>query len=291
MRTDLTRRGVLATLATGVVGGAVASAITERRAFAADAPFRCGGLDHLALAVDDIEKSVHFYARVFGATVMREKTNARHYIKLGPNYIAMAPPGQGQTAPSINHFCPGIVNFDLAATKQTLDQMGIKYREAPPVGLFVPDPDGTLVQLWTENSWSRLGETAAPDAMGDAPPVHGEPLLQPTAIDHILVLVSDVPKAVAFYQKILGGVIRVGGTPERTWFSAGGSDHVVLGLVEPGDKLGIDHYCLTAQFDRAALTKGIEAAGGKIIEGVVSAGFDFLDVNGIHVQILPPARA
>lgn len=288
MRTDLTRREVLATLTTGAVAGAV----TARNAFAAEAAaFHCGGIDHLALAVDDLEKSVHFYARIFGATVLKEKSNPRHYIKLGPNYVAMAPPGHGQVAPSINHFCPGIVNFDLAATKSKLDQMGIKYREAPPVGLFVPDPDGTLVQLWTENSWSRLGETAAPDAMRDAPPMRGEPLLRPTAIDHILINVSDVPKSVAFYQKILGGVIRVGGTPERTWFSAGGKDRVGIELAESGHKPGIDHYCLTAQFDRAALTKGLEAAGAKIIQGDVAAGLDFLDVNGIHVQILPPARA
>ena len=288
MRTDLTRREVLATLTTGAVAGAV----TARNAFAAEAAaFHCGGIDHLALAVDDLEKSVHFYARIFGATVLKEKTNPRHYIKLGPNYVAMAPPGQGQVAPSINHFCPGIVNFDLAATKSKLDQMGIKYREAPPVGLFVPDPDGTLLQLWTENSWSRLGETAAPDAMRDAPPMRSEPLLRPTAIDHILINVSDVSKSVAFYQKILGGVIRVGGTPERTWFSAGGKDRVGIELAESGHKPGIDHYCLTAEFDRAKLTKGLEAAGAKIIQGDVAAGLDFLDVNGIHVQILPPARA
>jgi catechol 2,3-dioxygenase-like lactoylglutathione lyase family enzyme len=285
MRTaDLSRREAIMTI--------MAGAVTARNAFAAEAAaFHCGGIDHLALAVDDLEKSVHFYARIFGATVLKEKTNPRHYIKLGPNYVAMAPPGQGQVAPSINHFCPGIVNFDLAATKSKLDQMGIKYREAPPVGLFVPDPDGTLVQLWTENSWSRLGETAAPDAMRDAPPMRGEPLLRPTAIDHILINVSDVPKSVAFYQKILGGVIRVGGTPERTWFSAGGKDRVGIELAESGRKPGIDHYCLTAEFDRAKLTKGLEAAGAKIIQGDVAAGLDFLDVNGIHVQILPPARA
>jgi catechol 2,3-dioxygenase-like lactoylglutathione lyase family enzyme len=285
MRTaDLSRREAIMTL--------MAGAVTARNAFAAEAAaFHCGGIDHLALAVDDLEKSVHFYARIFGATVLKEKSNPRHYIKLGPNYVAMAPPGQGQVAPSINHFCPGIVNFDLAATKSKLDQMGIKYREAPPVGLFVPDPDGTLLQLWTENSWSRLGETAAPDAMRDAPPMRSEPLLRPTAIDHILINVSDVSKSVAFYQKILGGVIRVGGTPERTWFSAGGKDRVGIELAESGRKPGIDHYCLTAEFDRAKLTKGLEAAGAKIIQGDVAAGLDFLDVNGIHVQILPPARA
>ncbi len=288
MRTaDFSRRQALTTLASGAAAGIV----TARNAFAAETAFHCGGIDHLALAVDDVEKSVHFYARVFGSNVLKEKTNARHYVKLGPNYVAMAPPGQGQASRAINHFCPGIVNFDLAETKNKLDQMGIKYREAPPVGLFVPDPDGTLVQLWAKNSWSRLDETAAPDAMGDAPPVHGEPLLRPTAIDHILINVSDVEKSVAFYENILGPVVNPASRPRRTWFSAGGGNRVGLALTESGQKPGVDHYCLTAPFDRAALTKGIVAAGGRLAQGDVAAGFDFLDVNGIHVQILPPARA
>ena len=197
MRTTalLTRRGALTTLTAGV--------IAARTALSADTPFRFSALDHLALAVDDTEKSVHFYTRVFGNTVLKERTNPRHYVKLGPNYVAMAPPGQGQASQVINHFCPGIVNFDLAATKHALDQMGIQYREATGVGLFVPDPDGTLVQLWTENSWSQLGETATPAAI----PSQGEPLLRPTGIDHILVNVSNVEKSTAFYEKILGPVI------------------------------------------------------------------------------------
>src|SRR5579864_8297431 len=104
MRTTalLTRREALAALTAG--------ALVPRTALSADAPFRFGALDHLALAVDDTEKSVDFYTRVFGNTVMKEKTNPRRYIKLGPNYVAMAPPGQGQASQVIHHFCPGIVN-------------------------------------------------------------------------------------------------------------------------------------------------------------------------------------
>jgi len=281
MRTTalLTRREALATLAAG--------ALATRAALSADAPFRFGALDHLALAVDDTEKSVHFYTRVFGNTVLKEKTNPRHYVKLGPNYVAMAPPGQGQASQVINHFCPGILNFDRAATQHALDQMGIQYREATGVGLFVPDPDGTLVQLWTENSWNRLGETAAPAAI----PSQGEPLLRPTGIDHILVNVSNLEKSTAFYEKILGPFINPASRPRRTWFSGGGNNRVGLALVSSGQKPGIDHYCLTAQFDRASLAKAVEAAGAKIIQGDVAAGIDFLDVNGIHVQIIPPARA
>jgi catechol 2,3-dioxygenase-like lactoylglutathione lyase family enzyme len=281
MRTSalLTRREILATITAGT--------LATRTALSADAPFRFSALDHLAIAVDDTEKSVQFYTRVFGNTVLKEKTNPRHYVKLGPNYVAMAPAGQGQPSQVINHFCPGIVNFDLAATKRALDQMGIQYREASGVGLFVPDPDGTLVQLWSENSWSHLGETAAPAAI----PSQGEPLLRPAGIDHILVNVSNLEKSTAFYEKILGPVINPASRPLRTWFSGGGGNRVGLALISSGQKPGIDHYCLTAPFDRASVAKGVEAAGAKIIQGDVAAGVDFLDVNGIHIQIIPPARA
>jgi len=275
----LTRREALATITAG--------AFVTRTAFSADAPFRFSALDHLAIAVDNTEESVHFYTRVFGNTVMKEKTNPRHYVKLGPNYVAMAPPGTGQASQVINHFCPGIVNFDLAATKRTLDQMGIRYREATGVGLFAADPDGTLVQLWTENSWSHLGETAAPASI----PSQGEPLLRPTGIDHILINVSNVEKSTVFYEKILGPIMNPDSRPRRTWFSGGGGNRVGLALAGPSQKPGIDHYCLTAPFDRASLAKALEAAGAKIIQGDVPAGIDFLDVNGIHVQVIPPAQA
>ena len=274
-----TRREALATFA--------GAALTTRTALSAEAPFRFGSIDHLALAVDDTEKSVHFYTRVFGNTVLKEKTNPRHYVRLGPNYVAIAPPGQGQASQVINHFCPGIVNFDLASTKRALDQMGIQYREATGVGLFVPDPDGTLVQLWAEDSWSHLGETAKPAAI----PSQGEPLLRPTGIDHILINVSNVEKSTPFYEKILGPVINPASRPRRTWFNGGGGNRVGLALVGPGQKTGVDHYCLTAPFDRASLAKAVESAGAKIIQGDVPAGIDFLDVSGIHVQILPPGRA
>jgi catechol 2,3-dioxygenase-like lactoylglutathione lyase family enzyme len=252
--THPTRREAFATFA--------GAALAARTALSAEAPFRFGALDHLAIAVDDTEKSVHFYTRVFGNTVLKEKTNPRHYVKLGPNYVAIAPPGQGQASQVINHFCPGIVNFDLASTKRALDQIGIKYREATGVGLFFPDPDGTLVQLWTEDSWSHLGETAARASIGS----QGEPLLHPTGVDHILVNVSNVEKSTAFYEKILGPVINPASRPRRTWFSGGGGNRVGLALVGLGQKTGVDHYCLTARFDRASLSKAVEAAGAKIIQ-------------------------
>ena len=277
------RREALTTLAGGVFAAKAASGAPA----SGTAPFSFSGLEHIALAVPNTEKSVRFYTRLFGNTVMKEKTNPRHYVRAGSNYIAMAPPGQGQVSPAINHFCPGIVNFDLATAKRALDGLGIQYREASGVGLFASDPDGTLIQLWTENSWAHLSETAVPASLAS----QGEPLLRPTGIDHILINISNPERSVAFYEKILGPIINPASRPRRTWFSAGGGTRVGLALVESAQKPGIDHFCFTAPFDRAALSKAVEAAGATIIKGDVEAGIDFLDVNGIYMQVLPPARA
>ena len=277
------RREALTTLAGGVFAAKAASGAPA----SGTAPFSFSGLEHIALAVPNTEKSVRFYTRLFGNTVMKEKTNPRHYVRAGSNYIAMAPPGQGQVSPAINHFCPGIVNFDLATAKRALDGLGIQYREASGVGLFASDPDGTLIQLWTENSWAHLSETAVPASLAS----QGEPLLCPTGIDHILINISNPERSVAFYEKILGPIINPASRPRRTWFSAGGGTRVGLALVESAQKPGIDHFCFTAPFDRAALSKAVEAAGATIIKGDVEAGIDFLDVNGIYMQVLPPARA
>jgi catechol 2,3-dioxygenase-like lactoylglutathione lyase family enzyme len=272
----LTRREALSAFA--------AATLATRNALPAEAPFRFGSLDHIALAVDDTEMSVRFYTRLFGNIVMKEKTNPRQYVKLGPNYVAMAPPDPGQPLQMISHFCAGIVNFDLAATRRTLDQLGIHYTEAAGVGIFVPDPDGTQIQLWTEDSWSHLGETAAPVDL----PFQGEPLFRPTGIDHLSVNVSNVEKSSAFYEKIFGPVIP-GGNPQRPFFSAGGRSRVGIALPGPGRRSGIDHFCLTAPLGRDSLTKAVETAGAKITQANLPAGMDFLDVSGIHVQITRPA--
>lgn len=130
---SFTRRQALATLAAG--------AVAARHAFSEAKPlFRYSMLDHLAIAVDDTENSVRFYTRVFGNEVLKEKNGQRHYVKLGPNYIAMAPPAAGEKSQIVHHVCPGIVGFDHAATKHALDQLGLKYRESPTVGFLSATP-------------------------------------------------------------------------------------------------------------------------------------------------------
>jgi catechol-2,3-dioxygenase len=56
---------------------------------AAEGALRFAGLDHVEFTVSDVEKSLAFYVRVFGNTVMKNNQTTRRYIKLGGCYIAL----------------------------------------------------------------------------------------------------------------------------------------------------------------------------------------------------------
>lgn len=271
------RREVLAILGAGALAAG-------RAARAAGSAFRFTSLDHVALAVSDVPGALKFYARVFGNTVLKEQQNPRRYLRLGPCYVAIAPPGRGQESHAVNHFCPGIASFQLEEAKRTLDQLGIAYREATGVGLFVPDPDGIQVQLWTENSWSQLGRTASPETVPA-----GAPLLRPTGIDHILLNVSDPEKSEPFYEKLFGPVAQRNNN--RTWFRAGKS-RVGLLRAAAGERPGVNHFCLSAEaFDSSAVVKPLEESGARVQPSDAKDAIEFRDPEGILVQITPPHQA
>ena len=93
----------------------------------------------MTINATDVNKSVAFYARVFGNTVMKENHNARRYVKLGPNYVAIAPVGRaGKLLVAINIGLT--LNFQIRDLKHALDRLGIQHREATDEGVLVTDP-------------------------------------------------------------------------------------------------------------------------------------------------------
>ncbi len=151
-----------------------AGAIAARRTMAADAaPLRFTALDHVEFLVSDVEKSAAFYARVFGNTVLKNNKTTRRYVKIGASYLAM---DKGEV--HVDHFCAGIAGFDVGSVHATLDAKGIAYRDFPSgKDLAVADPDGTRLQLATDNSWAQLlAGTASPDAIS----IGGEAIFRPT---------------------------------------------------------------------------------------------------------------
>ncbi len=254
--------------------------MAQRAATAAEPALHFGGLDHVEFTVSDVQKSIAFYARVFGNTVLKNNKTTRRYLQLGPGYIAME---QAQEI-RVDHFCAGIEGFQIAGLHSYLEQLGIPYRDYPSGrDLYVTDPDGTRMQLGADSSWSSLlGGTASPESIANG----GEPVFRPTGFDHILVNVADPEKSAAFYQKIFGPVVRRNN--DRTWFQAGKTQ---IGLLQTpaGQRAGVNHYCVAAApFDYASATKKLEQAGAKLVDPEVAGVPEFRDPDGFLIQVMGP---
>jgi catechol 2,3-dioxygenase-like lactoylglutathione lyase family enzyme len=273
----LLRREFLGTLGMG--------AIAARRATAADpSGLRFTALDHVEFLVSDVEKSAAFYGRVFGLgggnTVLKNNKTTRRYVKLGPSYIAM---DRGDTI-RVDHFCAGIPGFQVAGAHSYLDGKGVAYRDFPSgKDLAVTDPDGTRLQLATDNGWAQLlGGTASPETIS----IGGEPIFRPTGIDHILLNVTDPEKSAAFYEKILGPVTQRNNN--RIWFQAG-TGRIGLLQTPAGEKAGVNHYCVSVEkFDYDTAVKKLQQAGVKLDKPEIAGSPDLRDPDGYRVQVMGP---
>jgi catechol 2,3-dioxygenase-like lactoylglutathione lyase family enzyme len=260
----------------GVLG---AGAFAVSKAAAADSALRFTALDHVEFLVSDVEESAAFYARVFGNSVLRNNKTTRRYVKIGASYLAM---DKGQV--QVDHVCAGIPNFDVAAVHAYLDAKGIAYRDFPSgKDLAVADPDGTRLQLATDNGWAQLlGGTASPETISSA----GEAIFRPTGIDHILLNVTDPEKSAAFYEKILGPVTQRNNN--RIWFQAG-TGRIGLLKTPAGEKAGVNHYCVSvAAFDYDTAVKKLQQAGVKLDRAEIAASPDLRDPDGYRVQVMGP---
>jgi catechol 2,3-dioxygenase-like lactoylglutathione lyase family enzyme len=259
--------------ALGILGVLLAA----QRAGAQTAGLHFAALDHVEFTVSDVEKSLAFYARIFGNTVMKNNRTTRRYIKLGSAYIALDKAAQIR----VDHFCAGIGGFDIGAVHDYLQQQGIAWRDFPSgKDLAVTDADGTRTQLAVSNGWEQLKTgTASPEAVSEG----DQPIFRATGIDHILLNVSDTGKSEAFYEKIFGPVTRRNNN--RIWFQVGTSRVGLLKTPE-GAKAGVNHYCVSAAaFDYDPVVKQLAAAGAKVETPEVAGAPEFRDPDGFLVQV------
>src|ERR1041384_5193444 len=77
-------------------------------------------VDHVALAVGDIDKALVFYRSLFGNEVLKDSRTPRRYLRLGPCYMAIAPVAAGE-AKRIDHMGIGVANFNATALKTSLE--------------------------------------------------------------------------------------------------------------------------------------------------------------------------
>jgi catechol 2,3-dioxygenase-like lactoylglutathione lyase family enzyme len=246
---------------------------------------RATRVDHVALAVGDIDKALVFYRSLFGNEVLKDSRTARRYLRLGPCYMAMAPATAGE-AKRIDHIGVGIANFNASTLKTSLEGAGFKVRESD-LGLFVADPDGTSIQLWADESWKQL-RNAAPDTGPKQ-----EVLFHPRGMHHIAIQTGDTARSAEFYRKLFGEPIETQGNPSapQPIFLAG-ETRIILYNPAAGKTAKIDHFSvLVDNFDAPTAVTTVKSLGanGAVLsrQGTFN---EFFDPEGIRLQVTFPGQ-
>jgi catechol 2,3-dioxygenase-like lactoylglutathione lyase family enzyme len=135
-RGRITRRQLIQALTMVAAAGSTASA----------AGLQAGSINHASVLVRDMPRSIEFYGRVFGLTLVNEdKPNKIARLGAGGRILVslrIEPP-----AGTIDHFAIGVQNYNKEAVTRDLKEMGLTPRENIEYGFYVDDPDGAHVQI------------------------------------------------------------------------------------------------------------------------------------------------
>ena len=135
-RGALTRRELIGALALLTGAGATASAATLKGA----------SINHVSVLVTDMARSIDFYGRVFGLTLVNEdKANKIARLGAGGKVLVSLriepPPGV------IDHFAIGVEGFNRESVTADLKGFGLMPADNIQFGFHVKDPDGAVVQI------------------------------------------------------------------------------------------------------------------------------------------------
>lgn len=129
-------------------------------------PFSIQRIDHIVLRVADLQRSIDFYGKVFGAEVVRHNQPlGLVHLRAGTSMIDLVDlagelgrkgggAAQAQKR-NVDHFCLRIEPFDEAALVAHLESFGLMVEQAARrfgaegygVSLYCFDPDGNQVEL------------------------------------------------------------------------------------------------------------------------------------------------
>ena len=220
----MTRRELLASvLAAAAVGrgrvlaGPRAGTTSSQPSSPAPLPVRVRTLNHVSFGCEDLPRTVAWYERVLalprhafqdyggGQTVLRVASDPPAYMALSQR----SPGSRGALPARRPHFCWGIDEFDVHRIFEALAEMPALARSVLREGTTIngvnfDGPDGAPLQFNPVIACGGLGflgevcDTAARAVRrpGDPPPIPVRTL------NHVKYYVSDLPSALAWYQRL-----------------------------------------------------------------------------------------
>lgn len=257
---NITRRALLA--ATCGVTASVAGA--ERSLFQASS------INHVSLTVPDVAKAGRYYERLLGARVIRDMGARGQMRGLHRNYLAFF---QGDEA-GLNHFSPGVDGLDEPGAGAVLKANGYDPFERAPGIWACLDPDGNQNHL--SETMRREDQVAA--ALKEKP--NREALVQGVDVNHVALKVSDVGRAIEWYQGLMG-LNLIARTDSGAYLGLGAN---FLELRESESPGGAAHVCFSVDdYDPSRLMKILARHE---IPSREDRGRVFVrDLNGITVQL------
>ena len=135
---SLSRRDLVCGLALLAASGTVTTAQE-------DLNFKAATIDHVSLQVADLQRSVEFYQKMFGFSVVSQE-QARSIVRLG-NTRTLVSLNRESPAGIVDHFAIGIPRFNRDAAARHVKERGATPLEGNFAGFHVKDPDGIRVQI------------------------------------------------------------------------------------------------------------------------------------------------
>jgi catechol 2,3-dioxygenase-like lactoylglutathione lyase family enzyme len=114
------------------------------------------GINHIALAVGDVDQAVEFYGRIFELE-LRGRVSGMAFLDMGDQFLALAE-GDDPAPDRRRHF--GLVVDDRGRVRQALQDAGIEIEGGR--GLHFRDPWGNLVEVV---QYSDIQFTKAPPVL------------------------------------------------------------------------------------------------------------------------------
>jgi catechol 2,3-dioxygenase-like lactoylglutathione lyase family enzyme len=135
----LTRRELMQGLALVATASRVASAEPQTSVI------KGARIDHVSIQVSDLKRSVDFYQKVFGFSVVGED-KPNEIVRLGTTKALVSLHHKNPTA-LVDHFAIGLDSFNKDEVTRELKQHGITPEENLDAGFHIKDPEGMNVQI------------------------------------------------------------------------------------------------------------------------------------------------
>jgi len=102
-------------------------------------------IDHISIQVTDLPRSVAFYQKMFGFTVVSED-KPNEIVRLGNGRAVVSLHHKSPTG-LVDHFAIGVENFNKDSVTRKLKEGGANPEDNLDAGFHIKDPEGISVQI------------------------------------------------------------------------------------------------------------------------------------------------